>query len=198
MTAPLDLSQRLGLWKHLTTVLEKLHKDGLVPDAQAAWPSGTRMPLMFGGKHAGWANMPEASKKSAHVSEPAKLLAWTQVHYPAKVATTETVEVTPELLAHLREHFPDAIVRTRQPDPQWVADVCKALAESGRYATITGDKLTEVPGITVSEPKAPVPHVNLDKEHGAEIIGAALLAREIPVAELLALPGGPPVSEGTP
>lgn len=185
MTATLDLAARLALVKFITDGLTAQRKDVLVPDALAGWPSGTRMPVMFGGRHAGWASMPEGST-TAYVKDAAVLLAWAKVHQAGHVTDEVTVRVTPEVLAVLEEHLPGAIVRTPTVDPQWVTDVTAALKKQGYYVTREGEKLTEVPGIEVST-SDPWPRVNLS-DRAAQVIGAAWAAGEIPVADLLALP----------
>ena len=95
--------------------------------------------------------------------------------------------VTPEVLAVLREHLPSAIFTVRKVDPQWVTDLTGALKGGGHYITAKGEKLTDVPGITVPEPVPPVPSVDL-AEDAAAIIADAWRAGDIPVADLLALP----------
>jgi hypothetical protein len=181
----LSLPQRLGLVKFLTDTLVRLRKDELLPQSEAEMPPGSRLPVMFGGRHAGWASMPAAST-SASVSDEKALLAWAEKNHPGKVSTVETVEVTGELLAHLEDHFPAAVVKTRQVDPHWVSDIQGALKDRGYYVTLEGEKLTEVPGIRVSTSE-PSPRVNLASD-AAGIIAAAWRAGDIPVDELLALP----------
>src|ERR1700689_2403452 len=124
-------------------------------------PSGSRLPVFFGGRQAGWAAMPQPSKKAAYVSDPAKLLAWARVNHPAKVVTERTVRVTDEVLAVLAEHLPGAIVETPQVEPQWLSALLAALKGGGSYLTHEGEKLTEVPGVTVPESDPPAPRVEL-------------------------------------
>jgi len=185
----LSLQQRLLLVKYLTERLAVVRKDDLLPQAAAEMPSGSRIPVMFAGQHAGWASMPQPTRKSAFVADGKALLAWAEKHHPGKVAGTETAIVTDEVLAVLREHLPGAIVRKRQVDPQWVADILAALKGGGYYVTADGEKLTEVPGVTVPESDPPSPRVELADGAGP-VIGAAWQAGDIPVAELLALPVG--------
>jgi hypothetical protein len=185
--ADLSLAQRLALCKFLTDALKALRLSELLPQAAGEMPSGARLPVMFGGQLAGWASMPQPSKKSAYVDDDKALLAWAEKHHAAKVLTTETAEVTDDVLAVLEEHLPSAIVKTRQVDPQWVSDLTDALRDKGFYVTSDGEKLTEVPGITVPESDPPAPRVDLKPEAGA-IIGAAWQAGDIPVGDLIALP----------
>jgi hypothetical protein len=183
----LTLPQRLLLVKFITDTLARVRKDDLVPLAGQEMPPGSRLPVMFGGRLAGWASMPQPSKRSPYVSDEKRLLAWAEQNHPAKVSTVETVEVTDDVLALVAEHFPDAIVKTRQVDSYWLSDIQGALKERGYYVTSDGEKLTEVPGITLPEPDPPAPRVNLEDD-AAAIIGAAWLNGDIPAADLLALP----------
>ena len=189
MTA-LNLQQRLALVKFLTDTLAALRTKELLPQSDAEMPPGTRLPVMFGGRQAGWATMPQPSQGAAYVADEKKLLAWAEKQYPDKVETVRTVEVTGELLAHLEEHLPAAIVRTRQVDPQWVSDLTKSMKDPGHYTTHQGEKLTEVPGIVLPDAGKPSPRVNLDDFDAAGVIGAAWRDGDIPVTAFLALPGG--------
>lgn len=189
MTA-LTLPQRLALVKFWTERLAALRAEELLPLCDAEMPSGSRIPVMFGGRQAGWASMPQPSQGAAYVADARKLLAWAETNYPEKVGVAETVPVTDELLAHLREHLPSAIRTERQVDPQWVSDLTTSMKAPGYYVTLQGEKLTEVPGIVLPDAKPPVPRVDLDGFDAAGVIGAAWRDGDIPVAEFLALPGG--------
>jgi hypothetical protein len=185
----LTLAQKLALAKFLVDALKKLREDDLVPQSAAEMPPGSRLPVMFGGKHAGWASMPQPSRKSAYVSDEKELLAWAEKNYPAKVETVTEVRVDDDLIAFLAEHYPSALEESKRVQPAWVSDIREALKDPGHYVTITGEKLTEVPGITVPEPDQPSPRVNLTD--GAEqIIAEAWRAGDIPMTDLLALPAG--------
>jgi hypothetical protein len=183
----LTLPQRLALVRWLTDTLTELRKSSLLPEAAAEMPPGSRMPIMFGGRHAGFASMPKPST-SASVTDQAKLLAWTRANYPDKVRETTEVIVTDDLIDFLADHYPEALKAGEQVDQHWVSDICGALKDPGHYITNTGEKLTEVPGITVSQSE-PSPRVNLSPDAGA-IIAAAWRGGDIPVAEFLALPAG--------
>lgn len=187
MSAPLSLAQKLALAKYLVDVLKKLRETDLVPQSAAEMPPGSRLPVMFGGKHAGWASMPKGSV-SVFVKDEAELLAWTEKNYPDKVEDREEVIVDDDLIAFLAEHYPSALKKSRRVQPAWAGDICGALKDPGHYITITGEKLTEVPGIEVRE-SDPSPRVNLEPG-AADIIAAAWRAGDIPVADLLALPAG--------
>jgi hypothetical protein len=182
----MTLTQRLALWKYLTARLAALHED-LKPQATAEMPSGSRIPVMFGGNHAGWVSMPKPAQRAAYVSSEKDLLAWAEKHYPGHVETTETAVVTAEVLDVLREHLPGAIVPGRRVNPDWVADLTSALRDPGYYITSAGERLTGVPGITLPDPVPPVPHVDLTS-NAEQIIGAARQAGGIPFGDLLALP----------
>jgi hypothetical protein len=183
----LTLAQKLALAKFLVDALKKLREDDLVPQSAAEMPPGSRIPVMFGGKHAGWASMPKPTT-TARVADEDALLHWARKNYPAKVRDHAEIIVTDDLIAHLEEHFPSALKQVTVVDPHWVSDICGALKDPGCYVTITGEKLTEVPGIEVRQ-SDPSPRVNL--EPGAEaIIAAAWRSGDIPVADLLALPAG--------
>lgn len=185
----LSTHERLALVKFFTESLAALRAGDLLPQAAAEMPSGARLPVMFGGKLAGWVTMPKPSQKAAYVSDPAKLLAWAQKQYPGHVSDAETVIVTPRVLEILREQLPGAIASEPEVDKQWVSDITDALKKRGFYVTAAGEKLTEVPGITLPDPAPPVPTVSL-ADDAAEVIGAAWLAGEIPASEFLALPAG--------
>jgi hypothetical protein len=187
MSAPLSIAQKLGLAKFLVDALKKLREDDLVPQSAAEMPPGSRLPVMFGGQHVGWASMPKGSV-TVTVRAPAALLAWADANYPAKVETVEEVIVDDDLIAFLAEHYPSALKKSRRVQPAWASDICGALKDPGHYITITGEKLTEVPGIEVRE-SDPSPRVNLEPG-AADIIAAAWRAGDIPVADLLALPAG--------
>jgi len=184
----LTLPQRLALVKWLTDNIARVRKDDLLPEATAEMPPGSRMPIMFGGRHAGFASMPKPST-SASVTDEARLLAWTRANYPEKIRETVEVDLSDEdLIPFLEQHFPSAVKHGERVDQHWVSDICGALKDPGHYITSTGEKLTEVPGITVSE-STPSPRVNLTPDAGA-IIAAAWRGGDIPVAEFLALPAG--------
>lgn len=188
MSAPLSTVQRMALVKWLTERLAKVRADDLLPLADAEMPSGSRLPVMFGGRHAGFVTMPEPTRPSAYVSDAAKLLAWAEKHHPAKVEPVVDVVVDDDLIAFLGEHYPSALRESRRVQPQWVSDLQAALRDPGHYVTAQGEKLTEVPGITVPDAKPPVPTVNLDKKTAGEIIEAAWRAGLIQANDLMALP----------
>jgi hypothetical protein len=179
--------QKLALWKWLSEVLKTAREDDMLPQAAAEMPPGARMPAMFGGQLAAWVNMPKPNKKTASVTDERKLLAWAQENHPHHVETETEVRVDAALIAFLREHRPQSLHDFERTEPQWAEDVCKALAETGRYALMNGERVTEVPGITVSEGRPPVPRVDLADDAG-EIIGAAWARGEIDPREVLALP----------
>ena len=185
----LTLAQKLALAKFLTDALKKLRDSDLVPQSAAEMPSGSRIPVMFGTAHAGFVSMPQPSKKSAYVSDEKELLAWAEKNYPAKVETVTEVRADDDLIAFLAEHYPSALEESKRVQPAWVSDIREALKDKGAYITITGEKLTEVPGITLPEPDPPSPRVNLS-EGAEQIIAAAWRSGDIPVADLLALPAG--------
>lgn len=188
MTAPaLSLAQWLALVQWLTATLAALRKDDLMPQAAKEMPPGSRIPVMFGGKHAGWASMPKPSV-SVSVRDEKKLLAWAEANYPGNVETVEEVAVDDDLIAFLAEHYPSALRKSRRVRPHFASDICGALKDPGHYITFTGEKLTEVPGIEVRE-SDPAPRVNLEPGAGA-IIAAAWRGGDIPVADLLALRAG--------
>jgi hypothetical protein len=160
----------------------------MLPQAAAEMPSGTRLPVFFGGEQAGWAIMPQPSRKSAYVSDPAKLLAWVRVNLPGKVAVTKAIPVTDEVLAVLAEHLPGAVVETPGVDAQWLSDVLGALKGGGAYTTHEGERLTEVPGITVPESDPAAPRVDFTGFDEGAVIGGAWAQGLIPLGDVLALP----------
>ena len=185
----LTLAQKLALAKFLTDALKKLRDSDLVPQSAAEMPPGSRIPVMFGTEHAGFVTMPQPSKKAAYVSDEKALLVWAEKNYPAKVEPVTEVRVDDDLIAFLAEHYPSALEESRRVQPAWVDDIKGALKDKGAYITLTGEKLTEVPGITLPVPDPPSPRVNLEPG-AADIIAAAWRAGDIPVADLLALPAG--------
>lgn len=189
MTGDLTVWQRLTLAKFLLENIGKTRTDVMVPASRDEMPSGSRMPAMFGGKLAGWVSMPKPKQPSARVTEPVKLLAWVEENYPAQVVTETEVVVTDELIGHLREHFPSSLRPVRKVDPHLVSDICGALKDRGGYPDGNGERVTDIPGVTLPDADPPVPTVNLTDD-AAEIIGAAWRDGAIPVGELLALPSG--------
>jgi hypothetical protein len=162
----------------------------MLPQAGTELPSGSRIPVMLGSQRAAWVTMPEPSRKAAYVSDEKALLAWAEKQYPEKVTPAETVpRITEQVLAVLREHLPGAIETGRQVDPQWVSDIQLALKLRGHYVTGTGEKLTEVPGITLPVPDPAVPRVDLADDATA-VIGAAWPQIAAGLPGLLALPAG--------
>ena len=183
----LSLPQRLALVKFLDTTLAALRKD-LLPQAAAEMPPGSRLPAMFGRRLAGWVTMPKPSQPSARVTSEAQLLAWATANYPEKIEHPVEVKVDAGLIEFFQEHRPESLNVATRVDPQWTADICRALAVEGYYVTLQGEKLTEVPGIEVPEPSPSAPRVNLD-EAAAEIIGQAWARGDISFSEVLELPG---------
>jgi hypothetical protein len=187
MSAP-TLAQQLALWAWLDKALTRFRKDQLLPAAHAEMPPGARLPAMFGGRLAGWASMPKPPQRTAVVKDEAALLAWVLKNYPEKAEYVPEVIVDAALIEFLQEHRPQSLHVTERPDPQWTADICKALAsDAGYYITGTGEKLTAVPGIEVPEPSALSPRVNLGDD-GGEVIAEAVRSGEIDLRGVLALP----------
>lgn len=195
MTPPLSLAQRLGLVKFFTESLATLRTKELLPLAGNEMPSGSRLPIMFGGQFAGWASMPEPSRRAAFVSDESKLLAWAKANHPDKVEPTEEVIVDSDLIAFLADNYPQALRKGERVSPVLLGDLLASMRDPGWYHTKAGEKLTEIPGITVPETAPAVPRVDLDKEHAAGVIGAAWRDGLIPASELLALPAPPAVAE---
>jgi len=187
VTAPLSLAQRLLLVKWLGQGLAAVRKDDLLPQGAADLPPGSRIPVMFGGRLAGWVTMPKPMT-SATVTDEGALLAWAEEHQPGHVEDAAEVAVCEELVAYLGEHAPQFLRHSRRPDPQWAADVLAALQRDGRWVTRDGEPVTEVPGVTVSK-GSPVPRVTLG-EDAAEIIGAAWRDGLVSLPDVLALPAG--------
>jgi hypothetical protein len=186
MTA-LTLAQKLLVWKWLDSTLSALREDDLLPQAGEQMPPGSRIPVMFGRRLAGWISMPRPSQSSARVVSEAQLLAWAQVHYPEKIEHPVEVKVDAGLIEFLQEHRPESLNTGTRVDPQWTADICKALAGQGFYTTLHGEKLTKVPGIKVPEAAPSVPHVYPDEAAG-EIIRQVWADGSLDFRELLSLP----------
>ena len=74
------------------------------------------------------------------------------------------VKVDDDLIAFLAEHYPSALEESRRVQPAWVSDIDGRTERQGYYVTITGEKLTEVPGIDVPEPDPPAPRVTLSED----------------------------------
>lgn len=186
----LSLAQKFGLWKWLTdTLLADLRSKHLIPQADEEMPPGARLPVMFGGVVAGWVTRPKDAQPSAAVTDQAKLLAWAKVNYPAKVEYPAEVVVDAGLIEFLQEHRPESLRTGERVDRQWAEDLCAALTKPGFYVTHEGEKLTEVPGITVPEPKPSVPTVKLER-NATEIIERAWPQIRGNLGEVLALPAG--------
>lgn len=186
----LSLPQRLALVKWLTDELKALRADELLPASERELPPGSRIAAMFGGRQAAWVSVPQPSQPSAYVKDEKALLAWASKNYPAKVEPTVEVKVDDDLIAFLAEHYPSALEHGERVQPAWVSDILAALvSKQGYYATITGEKLTEVPGVEIPESAPPVPRVNLTDD-AAAIIGEAWRDGDIPMGELLALRAG--------
>lgn len=187
MSAPLSLAQRLLLAKYLTDRLKLLRDNELAPQASAEMPSGSRLPVMFGGRQAGWASMP-AGSKTTRVADERALAEWARKEHPERIGTVESVVMSPAVLELVRQHMPGAIRAEECLDGMWVGDILSGLQKKGCYVTATGEKLTEVPGI-VTGTSVPAPRVNLS-EDADSVIAAAWLGGDIPAGEFLALPAG--------
>lgn len=185
--APLSLAQRLLLAKYLTDRLRLLRDNELAPQASAEMPSGSRLPVMFGGRQAGWASMP-AGTKTTRVADERALTEWARKNHPDRIGSAEFVDMSPEVLELVREHMPQAIRTEECLDGMWVGDILSGLQKKGFYVTADGEKLTEVPGI-VTGTSSPAPRVNL-AEDADSVIAAAWLGGDIPAGEFLALPAG--------
>lgn len=186
----LSLAQKFGLWKWLAdTLLADLRSKHLIPQAEEEMPPGARLPVMFGGKTAGWVTRPKASQPAATVTDQVKLLAWAKVNYPAKVEYPAEVVVDAALIEFLQEHRPQSLRTGERVDRQWAEDICSALTKHGSYTTYEGEKLTDVPGITVPEAKPSVPTVKLEG-NATEIIEQAWPQIRDNLGEVLALPAG--------
>lgn len=187
MNGPLSLTQRLLLVKWLTDQLVALRKDDLLPEAQSELVVGERAPVKFAGKVAGWVNMPKPSR-TASVTDEGKLLAWCEQNAPHAVTDATEVRVSAALIEYLRESAPHFLAGARKVDPDWAEDTRKGLRERGYIVTFEGEKITDVPGITVSDSES-VPRVSLNADAGW-IIGQAWNSGDIGLSGLLALPAG--------
>lgn len=183
----LSLPQRFVLTRFLSDALAALRKDDLLPEAAAEMVTGERAPVKFAGRLAGWVTMPKPSRKSAYVSDDRKFRAWADRECPHRVVTVTEVADGQELREYLAEHAPQFLLAERRPDEHLAEDVCKALRDHGCYITANGDKLTEVPGVTLPEPDAATPRVTLEDDAQA-VIMAAWRSGDIDVAGMLALP----------
>lgn len=185
MSAPLALAQRLLLAKYLTDRLKLLRDNELVPQASAEMPSGSRLPVMFGGRLAGWASMP-AGSKTTRVADEGALMDWARREHPDRIGSMESVAMSPAVLDLVRQHMPEAIRTEEVLDGMWVGDMLSGLQKKGYVVTAEGEKLTSVPGI-VTGISTPAPRVNL-AEDADSVIAAAWLGGDIPAGEFLALP----------
>jgi hypothetical protein len=184
----MTLTERLALWKWMSSTLATVHKDRLVPEGQARMEPGERLAVKFGGKLAAWVSLPKPSQPAARVSDDAKLLAWAKAHYPEKVDYVPEVVVDAGLIEFLQEHRPQSLNVRERVDPQWADDICAGLAgKDHRYVTAKGDVLTDVPGIEVPEASLSSPRVDLEHD-AAKIIAAAWPEIQGSLREVLALP----------
>jgi hypothetical protein len=185
----LTVQQRLTLAKWLLESIGNQRKDDLVPASRDEMPSGSRVAAMFGGKVAAWVVMPKPKQPGAYVSDPVKLLAWVRENFPHQVVPVTEVVESPELIEHLRKHFPSALKVTDTVETYLVSDICTGLKDRGHFYDGDEEKVSDIPGITLPEAEPPVPTVTLTDDAEA-VIGEAWRGGAIPVSELLALPGG--------
>ncbi len=161
-TDPFALVTQLGILKYLADGIKGVReRDGKT--AAASLPTGTRMPVMIAGTHAGFVAV-QAGRKTANVTGEAAFLAWVTKHHPSEVVTTP----------HVRESFQD--------------NVLKSVRERGGWPDKATGEVVDVPGVTTREGD-PYPVVTL--ADGAEnVIAGAWRAGEIDLAGMLALPAG--------
>ncbi len=181
----LTIGQRLTLTKWLLDHLAALRKDDLLPEAQAELVAGERAAVKFGGQVAAWISMPKPST-TAHVTDEEKLLAWARENAPHAVETVTEVTVSGELIRYLRENAPEFLTARERMAPDWTEDALTGMKAKGYYVTWQGEKVDEVPGITVSAGES-VPRVSLTAD-ASVVIGKAWRSGDIGLSGLLELP----------
>jgi hypothetical protein len=186
MTA-LTIAQKLALTKWLTDRLAALRKDDLLPEAQAELVAGERAAVKFGGDVAAWISMPQPTT-TVSVTDEGKLLAWAQENAPHAVETVTEVAVTGELIRYLRQNAPEFLAERQRVAPDWAEDAKTGLKAKGFYVTWQGEKVPEVPGITVSSGES-VPRVTLTSD-ASLVIGRAWQNGDIGLSGLMELPAG--------
>ena len=131
--------------------------------------------------------MPKPSV-AAHVADEGKLLAWARENAPHAIETVSEVQVSGELIRYLKDNAPEFLTTRERMAPDWTEDALTGLKAKGYYVTWQGEKVTEVPGITVSEGES-VPRVTLTAD-ASVVIGRAWRAGDIGLSGLLELPAG--------
>lgn len=123
---------------------------------------------------------------TAVVTNQAKLNAWIRENYPDQVVNTE--EVSPDtkaVLAVLRKHAPELIVRTSRLADRMVPDVLAASAEAGEPMGPDGE--LDVPGVAVNK-RPGVLQIRLDPKTAPQAIAdmwaAGLIALDGTLREL--------------
>lgn len=126
---------------------------------------------------------------TAVVTNQAQLNAWLRDTYPDQIVNTE--EVSPDtkaVLAVLRKHAPELIVRTSRLADRMVPDVLAASAEAGEPMGPDGE--LDVPGVAVNK-RPGVLQIRLDPKTAPQAIAdmwaAGLIALDGTLREL---PGG--------
>lgn len=108
-------------------------------------------------------------ERKATVTGPAALDAWIRKNYPDQVEETE--EVSPDtdaVLAVLRQHAPELVVRTSRVAARMVPDVLAASEAAGEPMGPDGE--LDVPGVQVEKPRG-VLTITFDRKTGAAAIG---------------------------
>lgn len=163
-TDPLALVARLGVLKYLSDRLNTARKEDLGPQAVAAFPVGSRLPVMIGGEHAGWLSIPQP-RRTASVTNEARFLAWA------------------------KELFPTEVVKVEQVRSSFQANVLQSVKDRGGWVDKATGELVDVPGVEVKDGD---PYTKVDATEGmGDIIGRAWLAGELDLREMLALPAAP-------
>ena len=158
------IAQTMLLFKVLTDRMAKVRKESLNEDAASWMPAGTRLPVLIGGRQAGWVSMPKP-RTTTSVADEKELTAFVEKRFPGEVETVSTTRIRPAFVTALKAAFED--------DGGWVDEA-------------TGE-VVEIPGLksTIGDP---IPRVEADTDAFEVVLDAMRTGELGDVNDLLALP----------
>lgn len=168
MSDPMALARMLAVVSYLSGTLAAARKNELGPEAAAAIPVGSRLPVMLAGRNAGFVSVPKPAARPVVADEP-RFRAWVKANRPDEIVITEQV----------RDSFTSAVLASVK-------------ARGGLLDKEAGEVIP-VPGVEIKQ-SDPSPRVELEDD-AAELIGAAWRSGELDLGTLLALP---PAEESIP
>jgi len=158
---PLALARTLAVVSYLSATLAAAKKEELGPQAVAAIPVGSRLPVVLGGGNAGFVSVPRPATRAV-VSDEAEYRAWVEANRPDEIVT----------LRQVRDSFTSAVLASVK-------------AHGGLLDKDKGEYVP-VPGIEVRQGD-PSPRVELGDD-AAGLIGSAWRSGELDLGAILALP----------